>query len=645
NPVQSRVFEYYDKDCNVIIAANTSSGKTVCAEMFVWDELKRRGGTALYLAPMKALAKEKIDDWTDESHGFSKMKLSICTGDFRLTAARKKELEESNIILMTSEMINSRCRNYESEHNEFLAKIGTAIVDESHVLTVPSRGDHLEVGLMKLAQIAPNIRIVFLSATMPNAEEIANWVSYSLTKKDTVLLESEFRPCPLGIHFETYEPMGSYEATEEEKVASAMDIILDNKEDKFLVFAHTKRTGYMMQKALQVEGIAAEFHNADLDKNKRQDLETRFREGDLPVVVATSTLAWGLNLPARRVIILGVTRGLTEVDTYDIWQMAGRAGRPGFDPRGDVYILMPDHKSRYFINKLQEHQPIVSRLLDYTGAPHDPHYKTLAFHLISEIHHGYIKRKSEIKSWYEKSLAHFQAQDLDDKIVDATLDLLIKCGAVKEEDGILKATIVGTIASMFYYSPFDVADLRRNFKYLFDGNLQSNDVVVSMCLGNVDSLKMSIVNKDERAEMLSYKKKVVQMLGENEFTDGAIKSGFAYYSLLNGEIGPFISSVARMQQWDFPRLAQVLVVIDKMSGKWGQSGFLNELQLRIAYGVRRELLPLCSVPDIGKIRAEKLYSAGIRSPKDMMAQKEKLGSVLGFSSERVSKLIDGIKLA
>jgi len=129
NCVQSRVFEIYDKECNCIIAAPTGVGKTICAEFFMIDEIKRRGGKSIYLAPLRALAKEKIDEWTSENSIFNGFKIAICTGDYRLTESRKKELEEADLIVMTSEMLSSRCRNMDSEKNEFLKKCGTVVVD------------------------------------------------------------------------------------------------------------------------------------------------------------------------------------------------------------------------------------------------------------------------------------------------------------------------------------------------------------------------------------------------------------------------------------------------------------------------------------------------------------------------------------
>ena len=137
---------------------------------------------------------------------------------------------------MTSEMLSHRSRNYKSEQNDFLLKTGTIIIDESHLLTVPGRGDHLEVGLMKFTEINPNARLILLSATMPNVEEISEWVSYSLTKSvATFMLRSNFRPVPLSIHYESYDDSSNkYDVVELEKVNKAMEIVEWYKDDKFL---------------------------------------------------------------------------------------------------------------------------------------------------------------------------------------------------------------------------------------------------------------------------------------------------------------------------------------------------------------------------------------------------------------------------
>jgi superfamily II DNA/RNA helicase len=434
NCVQSRVFEHYDKDQNGLIASATSSGKTTVAEMVLSHEMRVRGGKGLYLVPMRALAQEKIDEWTDPNHHFNDKKISICTGDYRLTRERAKELAEADLIIMTSEMLNHRARNYKAEQNNWLKDVGSCVIDELHLLTVPGRGPHLEVGLMKFTEINPKVRLTGLSATMPNVEDIAEWISYSLTKKDTFCLRSKFRPCPLNIHFETYyDGYKRYDDVEAEKVAKALDIIEYYENDKFLVFAHTKRTGELMKNSLRLAGIKAEFHNAGLEKKDRVALENRFRKDKEPrVVVATPTLAWGCNLPARRVIVLGVHRGLDEVETYNITQMVGRSGRVGLDPQGDAYILLPESKLDYHKSRLKSPQKIESQLLSKTGE----HHKELAFHLVSEIHHGGIKDMDDVRHWYKRSLAYFQDNELDETVADKTIELLRNCGAIRVKSGV-----------------------------------------------------------------------------------------------------------------------------------------------------------------------------------------------------------------
>lgn len=641
NRVQSRVFEVHDRDCNCVIAAPTGVGKTICAELFMADEVRRRGGKAIYLAPLRALAKEKVDDWTSEGSVFSGLKIAICTGDYRLTESRRRELEEAHVIIMTSEMLSSRCRNMDSEKNEFLKDCGTLVVDESHLLTVPGRGDHLEVGLMKFSKVARDPRIVFLSATMPNVDEIANWVGCSLVKKDTCLIVSDYRPCPLDIHWEEYEVAESYDQTEDYKVSKAVDIIREHKDDKFLVFVHAKATGERIRSYLAERNIECEFHNADLDKDKRHAVEDRFKNGNLRVVVATSTLAWGVNLPSRRVIIAGVHRGMTEVETYDIMQMAGRAGRPGFDPRGDVHILVPDRNPDHHMERLSTPKKIESQLLNYTGSEDAPHYKTLAFHLVSEIHHGSISKIEDVHEWYARSLAFFQHKELDESVADRTMELLLRVGAIKEENGRYDVTSVGKVSSMLYYSPFDVADLRRNFKYLFANGLDSNDLAVAMALGNVDSIRSGFVSRAEKDEMDVFASKVRKAFGDQ--LDSTIKGAYAYYSLMHGmPLGPF-TSMARGLQMDFDRLASVLNLLDSMAAKWNRGQFFRELSMRVAYGVGPELVEFCKVPNIGRVRAERLYAAGFRSPRDLLKDPQLAKKVLNMKDDKVLEILNSVR--
>lgn len=636
NPVQSAILEVYDKEANAVIAAATSAGKTVCAEMFLAHEVRKRGGKGIYLSPLKALSQEKIDDWLNEEYHFKDLKVCICTGDYRLTQEKLKEIQKSDIIILTSEMLNSRARNYRSESNKWLQDCGTVIIDEAHLLTVAGRGDHLESGIMKFTEINQNARLVLLSATMPNVNEIGEWVSH-LTNRPTYLLQSTYRPCPLETHYERYEHCGWYEENEQEKARKAVELVKKYKEDKFLLFVHTKRTGDLLRRALGDEEILCEYHNADLDKEKRNAIEKRFKEDDkLRCIVATSTLAWGCNLPSRRVVVVGIHRGLNEVESYDILQMVGRAGRPQYDPRGDAHILLPSKDFGKHLAKLKTPQPIKSQIVDI---------KVLAFHIVSEIHHGTIKTLDDVYAWYSRSLANFQEKKLKEDVVMCVIKGLLKAGSITEENGTFSVTPTGIVASMFYYSPYDVADLYRNFSKIFEKNNEDSDYWIAMALANVDSQVINFINATEKEEISEFAREIVggqleKLLTNNKaFTDGVIKAGCCYYMLMNGVTSVTLNAIMRTFQLDFGRMGEVLQALNSIGGKWDKKEWLNRLQLRVTYGVGEELVDLCRLTGIGKARAKRLWSANLRSLEDIK-DTVSLIKALNCSAERAKEIIE-----
>jgi len=614
NPVQSRVCEIYESDNSSIIAASTSSGKTTIDEMYLAHEIKQRKGKGMFLVPLKALAQEKIDQWSSPNHFFSEFKISICTGDYRLDKSRMNELREADLIIMTSEMLNHKVRNVGSDENDWLKSVGTIVCDESHLLTVPNRGDHLEIGFINFSRANPNGRFVCLSATMPNVDEIGEWISESLTHKPTYVLKSEYRPVPLNIHYEIYDNYSrTYDSLELEKVKQALKIVRSHPEDKFLIFAHTKKTGEKMVQMLNAYKIDGEFHNADLTKEKRIDLENKFRnDKNFKVIVATSTLAWGINAPARRVIILGIERATQRIEPYNITQMVGRSGRLGIDTQGDAYVLLPRTKFTEYKNYLQIPQLIKSQLLNAFGTK----YKTLAFHITSEIWHGNITNYKDLELWFSKSLAHFQKMKINQKDLEGTIEFLHKKNIIKiNEDGSYTATKLAMISSSFYFSPFDVADLSHNFYFLFkERNFEKNDVRIALALGYIDSNKAGIVSKSEEAEMNSFFESVKIMPNSFYSDKSAIKTSYCYYCMLTGKHNMTMAGYAKNLQFDFERVAQVLYAICRVTKDFkDKKGFFTELEARVRYGVPAHLLDLCNIPNIGKVRAKKLYEFGIKT--------------------------------
>jgi replicative superfamily II helicase len=646
NCVQSRVFEYADQDVNMVIAAKTGTGKTYCAEMFLSYEVRKRGGKGMYLAPLKALASEKSDDWTDESHHFYDQRVSICTGDYLLTPKRKEELDAANLVVMSCEMLNSRCRNAKSESSKFLTETKTLVVDEAHLLTVPGRGDHLENGIVKYSKMNPNGRLVFLSATMPNVDQIGGWLS-KLNGKTTIVLESDFRPVPLYTHYEKYDDDAyGYDGKEDAKCWKAMSIIDSKNEEKFLVFGHTKRTVKIMYDRLKKAGYVCEMHTADLDKNKRREVEERFKHGKLQGLVATSTLAWGVNTPARNVIVLGMHSGMREVPKYDCDQMCGRAGRPGYDTEGHAHILLPASNMADHIHRLQKPQNIESQLFNVKN-PRCA--KVLAFHLVSEIHHQDVKTRAEVKDWFADTLAAYQNKNLDEAVVENTVTDLLRCGAIKEEEGVLKATYIGKIASLFYYSPFDVSDLCKNFSRMFKEGKEENDYWIAASLGWMDTHKFNIVSNAEKEEIAGFEANLIKSgaakaLAPNGWRfEGATKAAYGFFCCLRGIYTQTFLGFTSGLKYDCGRVKQVLQSLDAMGAKWGKKDWLIQMEQRIRSGVPVHLIDVARLEGISKVKGQKLFDHGLTSLKEVAGNVPRIIQALSCTAKAAEKIANNAK--
>lgn len=635
NPVQSRVFEYHDKDANLVVAAPTGVGKTICAELVMGHAV--RDGKAMYLVPIKALAQQQFNDWTSPNHSFSKLRVSICTGDYRLTADRKKEIDKADIIIATTEFLNSRSRNFRAESNDFLANVECLVGDEVHLLGEEGRGDHFESGLMKFTEINSDARLTFLSATMSNVDELGTWMS-KLNSKDTVVLTSDYRSVPLNIHYVKYEDsQWGYEENEREKIRTAITVLDKHPSDKFILFVHGKKTGTLLYETLTNLGIACEYHNGDIPNAKRVEIENRFRtDPKLRCVIATSTLSQGLNMPARRAVILGVHRGMKEVRGREIMQEAGRTGRKGIDPCGDAYILLPTRGFHRQKTRVETPEPIESQMLDAN---------CLAFHLASEIHHRNVKTLQDIHDWYQRSFAHHQNQSLDDDVVDAVIQKLTRCGAVTEKDDAYDITPVGTISSMFYYSPFDVSDLVRNWNRVFDQNKETDDYWVAMALGNVESKRMDVVSAADKEEIAKFKFRVTECERHfgRDFTDGALKAGCCYYNLIRGLSGATLYTPMRGLLTDGERLTEVLTTIDQMAGRWEKQDYFRRLHLRMIHGVPEEMVEVCQLRGIGRAKAKRLWDANLRTLKDIGDNTIKVIKALNCSQNVAEKICQNAK--
>lgn len=642
NPVQSAFVKHSTMDANFVVETATSSGKTVVAEIAIANAVFSDNKKAIYLAPLKALTQEKIDEWTEKSHAFSSKKLVIATGDYMTDSKRESIMKDAcvaDIVIMTTELFDSVTRRPEKMASLF-ADCGVIVVDESHLLAVPSRGSALESALMRFTQKS-NAKIVFLSATMPNSDEIAGWLT-RLNGKPTQLLKSDWRPVEIGHHFCDYEDSGGWENKRVRLLARVLDIVHAFRRDKFLIFVHSKRIGWQLFDYMSREGIKARFINADLSRDERHKLIADFKEPygkGLDILITTSVVAWGNNLPARRVIIADMTRGSEDIPVFDIKQMAGRAGRFGIDDRGDVHYVLPKSKSFYHMERIKKPTPVTSRLLSI---------EELAFHLINEINEGYTTDEKLVQ-WFSRSLAAF-AWDKDNLsgILDYITDVLtrlVKCGAVKivqqDDNFLLEVTPIGKIASWFYYSPFMVSSLFYGLKYAGDV-VNHNDLVLSWILGRAfNDIPASAPELDKFYNRLAYAL-------QSYYTSGTIEPdsigmpkknnvalAYAFYLTINGKndsVPPEVQSAVKMVQMDAERFGAMLQSLKQFYGNAGLSHVhATIIANRVKYGVGRELAELCSIPKIGAERAKKLFKAGFTSVAIIKNNIEQASRVAGVS--------------
>lgn len=625
NPLQSVTAKYVNEDINLVVAANTSSGKTIVAEQFISPIIKM-GKKAVYISPLKALTQEKFDDWTDPEHYFSRYNCEIMTSDYGvITPERVKKLNASHIISLTSEMFDSRTRKYDSEKNEWLKEVGIVIIDEAHLLGMKGRGDNLESAIMRFTDQNPVAKIVFLSATMPNINELANWLSF-LNGKKTTLIKSDWRPIQLDAHLVPYQDYGDYSQNERAKAETVIKIVQEHPTDKFLIFTHTKKLGRMITELLQMRlHEDVEFHMSDLTKEKRRALESSFKQkdGGLRLLVATSTLAWGINAPARRVIVAGIHRGIEQVTSMEVIQMIGRSGRYGIDDKGDAYILLPERSFDDYKTILNS-ENIMSKISNPS---------VMGFHAISEMVRGVITNKEELNGWYRRTLAYFQDGTVDVEDITTKVESdLIRQLALKIDE-LYKPTGLGVVSAKMYYHPVTVVNWYFNFSALSINEESKDD---PLWLSAALSMPMEYYPPSEVKFLIKGYEELCRRAGITNKITFDPTTGYLFYSILTGNINSYFFSQAQALKMDSSRIVQAIQLIDNLYGRWKfSSDFYNTLRGRLLYGVPTELLELCRIKGIGGKKATALHKLGVRTINDVVNPnfKNLVFSVLGKKAE------------
>ncbi|KAM9324770.1 putative ATP-dependent DNA helicase HFM1 [Gastrophryne carolinensis] len=516
NYIQSKALDdvlYSDK--NFVMCAPTGSGKTVIFEMAIvrllmeekapWTNLK-----IVYMAPIKALCSQRFDDWKEkfEPIGLSCKEL---TGDTEMDDLF--EIQHTNIITTTPEKWDSMSRRWRD--NTLIQLVRLFLIDEVHTVKDESRGATLEVVVsrMKTMQASPlcigkcikpqpPMRFVAVSATVPNADDIAEWLSDGECQAMCMKMNESHRPVKLrkvviGFPSGSNQTEYKFDLTLNYKVPGIIQTYSNQKPT--LVFCATRKgvqqaasilakdakfsmsvehkqrlqkwaTAIKDGKLREVVLYGVGYHHAGMDISDRKKMEAAFTSGDLPVLFTTSTLAMGVNLPAHLVIIkstMHYASGMCqEYSETDILQMIGRAGRPQFDSTATAVIMTRLSTKEKYVQMLHCVDTIESSL-----------HRHLVEHLNAEIALHTIADGNIALEWirstflYIRSLknpSHYGFEGVLDKMgIESKLqELCLKnlndlssIGLIQiDEDVNFKPTETGKLIAQ-YYIAFDTARL------------------------------------------------------------------------------------------------------------------------------------------------------------------------------------------
>ncbi|MFB6219438.1 MAG: DEAD/DEAH box helicase [Halobacteriaceae archaeon] len=446
---------------SVLAAVPTASGKTLVAEL----AMATAGGTALYIVPLRALADEKGREFAR----LPGVEVSVATGDLDDPA-----VAAADVVVATAEKVDSLLRNEEEPFGD----LGVVVVDELHLLDDASRGPTLEMTVATLRR-RQECQVVALSATVGNAGALAEWL-------DAALVESEWRPVELqrGVYYDgqiAFRGAPVRQVGDGEPVPALVgDTVAEA--GQALVFVRSRRAAEEVAADLaaglgeSAPGVAADiretartatgraladaaeggvaFHHAGLRPAHRQRVEAAYRERDLAAIAATTTLAAGVNLPARRVVVRDHRRftddGWTPLPVLEVHQMFGRAGRPGLDPQGEAVLVAEDYEEATALHERYieaDHEPVTSKLATQ---------EALRTHVLAAVATGLAGSRDELLALLGETFyaAEEERGTLVD-IADLVLDYLESEGMVARDAGAtaLRATGRGEAVSRSYVDP------------------------------------------------------------------------------------------------------------------------------------------------------------------------------------------------
>ncbi|KZS98066.1 Sec63-domain-containing protein [Sistotremastrum niveocremeum HHB9708] len=527
NRIQSKTYPVaFGTDEPILLCAPTGAGKTNVALLTMLNELNKVRDEAtgtfdldafkmVYIAPMKALVQEMVGSFGKRLAPYG-VKVGELTGDNQLT---KQQIAETQLIFTTPEKWDVITRK--STDTSYTNLVRLVIIDEIHLLH-DERGPVLESiiarTVRRMEQTQEYVRLVGLSATLPNYQDVAKFLRVD-ESKGLFYFDASYRPCMLQQQFigvTEKKAIKRYQVMNEVCYEKVLD---QAGKSQTLVFVHsrkeTAKTAKFIRDMAIEKGTITQFvkpdgatreildeevnkgvgdanlrdllpfgfaiHHAGMTREDRALVEDLFGDGHIQVLVCTATLAWGVNLPAHAVIIKGTQiynpeKGRwVELSSQDVLQMLGRAGRPQHDTFGEGTIITNHSELQYYLSLMNQQLPIESQLVS-----------KLADNLNAEIVLGTIRNRDEAIQWLGYTYLYVRMlrtpslyqvgvdyQDDDPLLIQKRADiihsaavLLEKCNLIKYErqSGKLQSLELGRIASHYYVTYNSMATYNQYLK-------------------------------------------------------------------------------------------------------------------------------------------------------------------------------------
>jgi superfamily II RNA helicase len=495
---QKKAIELLKKGYSVIVSAPTGAGKTLIAEHVIKDCI-HNGKGVIYTAPIKALSNQKFRDF---SHQFPN-RVGIITGDVRINP-------QAELLIMTTEIF----RNYLLQEPEKLHDKEWVIFDEIHYLDDIERGTVWEESIIFLPS---DMKILALSATLPNIDELLGWIR-KVHRYPVKKVEELKRPVPLHFYFQADDTIFSsfkklinylkrnknkfyknnrlytlidhlqkndflpciyfcFSRSKCERLANELlkfNFLTPQENRKIcdLYYYYTKKFKIQNQEStttlypLIQKGIA--YHHAGLLPPLKEIVERLFTEKLIKVIFTTETFALGINMPARTVCFDEINKYYRGRRRYlkvrDFFQMAGRAGRRGIDEEGFVFVRLKPFK---------QDVEAIARILE--GKPEPIRSQFNASY--ATILNLYRDLKEKLLQIYPLTFHYFQfgkRSKSQRKILESKLNLLKNLRYIKNG----KLTTKGKFASNIFGYELIITELWE--KNYFE-NLSWKDLGITIC--------------------------------------------------------------------------------------------------------------------------------------------------------------------